>query len=637
MTKTQIQQMSQGLSDLYTGLETDLIANIAEYLQNGDIYSSTAQWKIQMLAQLGALDKANIRTISNYAGISPALLSQALETASLTAINELEGGFRQLVKDGIINGTDVPVEDTMAKALAAYSKQAKNSLNMVNTVMLYKAKSITGKIINQVAEIADKPEYIAMLNKAAGKVITGIESRQSAMRQCIQEMTDKGIPAFVDKLGREWSPEAYVNMNIRTTLSNTANTAQMERMNDYGINLVEVSSHSGARPKCAKYQGRIFDKSNKSEKYPHWKDTSYGQPDGLLGINCGHQIYPYIEGISIQRYFPYDKKENDKAYKLSQHQRELERRVRKSKRECMVLEKLGDKEGLKKASATLKNRKQALAKFSADNNLPVRTDRTAVVEYNKSVAGFTPTDKKSKIAEIKAKAVDKSGGSGIIKEETNQAVYKKFSTGEEVNKFFYYDSDNHSILAKKKSQYSQWVKNLSDETKDVIDNYSTDEYDDINRYWRKIGDWENINKDKVLYQTEKLDNAIASFELKDNLKVYRGVDLGTIANMFPDAEELTDLQGKIYSDKAFSSTSPISDVAKRFVEQNGQDGIMLELDIPSGTGKGAYLDALSAFGESIVGSAQAEYEFLLKRGAKFEIYDIDETNSFPILKGKWVE
>ncbi len=387
MTKSQIQQMSQGMSDLYTGLETDLISNIADYLKSGDIYSSTAQWKIQMLAQLGALDKANIKTISNYAGMSPSLLSQALETASLTAINELEGGFRQLVKDGIINGTNVPVEDTMAKVLKSYNKQAKNSLNMVNTVMLYKAKSITGKIINQTAEIANKPEYIAMLSKATGKVITGIESRQSAMRQCIQEMTAKGIPAFVDKLGREWSPEAYINMNIRTTLSNTANTAQMERMSDYGINLVEVSSHSGARPKCAKYQGRIFDKSNKSQKYPHWKDTSYGQPDGLLGINCGHQIYPYIEGVSVQRYFPYNKDTNDKAYRLSQHQRELERRVRKSKRECMVLEKLGDDKGLKRASATLKNRKQALEKFSAANNLPVRTDRTAVVGYNKSIAG----------------------------------------------------------------------------------------------------------------------------------------------------------------------------------------------------------------------------------------------------------
>ena len=443
MTKTQIQQMSQGLSDLYTGLETDLIANIAEYLQNGDIYSSTAQWKIQMLAQLGALDKANIKTISNYAGISPALLSQALETASLTAINELEGGFRQLVKDGIINGTDVPVMDTMARTLKSYNKQAKNSLNMVNTVMLYKAKSITGKIINQVAEIADKPEYIAMLSKAAGKVITGIESRQSAMRQCIQEMTDKGIPAFVDKLGREWSPEAYVNMDIRTTLSNTANTAQMERMNDYGINLVEVSSHSGARPKCAKYQGRIFDKSNKSEKYPHWKDTSYGQPDGLLGINCGHQIYPYIEGISIQRYFPYDKKENDKAYKLSQHQRELERRVRKSKRECMVLEKLGDKEGLKRASATLKNRKQALAKFSADNNLPVRTDRTAVVGYNKSIAGKVRNNltSGSSSGKIKSESYSDLGkfkqklrSDERITKEYYNAVKAKFSHGSDIAK-----------------------------------------------------------------------------------------------------------------------------------------------------------------------------------------------------------
>ena len=443
MTKSQIQQMSQGMSDLYTGLETDLISNIADYLKSGDIYSSTAQWKIQMLAQLGALDKANIKTISNYAGMSPSLLSQALEMASLTAINELEGGFRQLVKDGIINGTNVPVMDTMERTLKLYNKQAKNSLNMVNTVMLYKAKSITGKIINQTAEIANKPEYIAMLSKATGKVITGIESRQSAMRQCIQEMTAKGIPAFVDKLGREWSPEAYINMNIRTTLSNTANTAQMERMSDYGISLVEVSSHSGARPKCAKYQGRIFDKSNKSQKYPHWKDTSYGQPDGLLGINCGHQIYPYIEGVSVQRYFPYNKDTNDKAYRLSQHQRELERRVRKSKRECMVLEKLGDDKGLKRASATLKNRKQALEKFSAANNLPVRTDRTAVVGYNKSIAGKVKNSLTSGSSggKIKSESYSDLGkfkqklhSDKRITKEYYEAVKTKFSHGSDIAK-----------------------------------------------------------------------------------------------------------------------------------------------------------------------------------------------------------
>lgn len=386
MTKTEIQQLSQGLTDLYTGLETDLIANIADFLVKGDIETSTATWKIKMLAQLGALNQANIKKIVEYANMTPSMLQEILEIASLTAIQDLEPGFQQLVADGIINGTSVPVEKTMENAIKAYNKQAKNSLNMVNTVMLYKSKSIAGKLINDISELSNKQSFLNMLNKATGKAVTGAESRQAATRQCIKEMIDKGIPAFVDKAGREWSPEAYVNMDIRTTISNVSHQSQFERMDDYDVNLIEVSSKNASRPKCAKDQGKIFDRDNKSKKYPHWKSSSYGEPDGLLGINCGHQIYPYIEGISTQRYFPYDEKENSKAYELSQKQRELERRVRKSKRECMVLEKLGDNEGFQKASATLKQRQQSLKQFSADNNLAVKPDRTAVVGYNKSIS-----------------------------------------------------------------------------------------------------------------------------------------------------------------------------------------------------------------------------------------------------------
>ena len=49
------------------------------------------------------------------------------------------------------------------------------------------------------------------------------------------------------------------------------------------------------------------------------------------------------------------------------------------------------------------------------------------------------------------------------------------------------------------------------------------------------------------------------------------------------------------------------------------------------------MDAISAYGESIVGKDAAEYEFLLKRNAKFEIYDVDESGTIPILKGRWIE
>ena len=436
MTKMEIMQLSQGLSDLYTGLETDLISDIADWLKSGDVTASTPQWKMKLLAQMGALDKANIKVIAEYAGIAPEMLTEALETAALTAIEELEPGFQDLVKDGIISGTDVPAEDTMARALKSYNKQARQSLNMVNTVMRYKAKEAAQKIVNDTAELAEKQSFLDMLNKAAGKAVTGAESRQAAMRQCIKEMSEKGIPAFVDRSGREWSPEAYINMDIRTTVSNVAHQAQFDRMEDYGVDLVEVSSHAGARPKCAEDQGKIFNRKNKDGyttdlhgrkvRYYSWKRSSYGEPDGLLGINCGHHIYPFIPGISYQKYFPYDEYDNQEQYKKTQNQRELERRVRKSKRECMAFEKTGDTEGLQKAKETLKTRQQALKQYCADNDLKYKPDRTAVVDYKKSVSGFTPSDKKSRIAEIKAKAVDKSGGSGIIG-VTRNAVGKEIT------------------------------------------------------------------------------------------------------------------------------------------------------------------------------------------------------------------
>lgn len=397
MTRLELMQLSQGLSDLYTEMETDLLANIAAFLTAEQADMPSAQWKIQMLAQLGALDRKNLRTITQYVKNVPRMLQDTLQAGVLSALEDLEPGFRQMVLDGILQGTDTPVEDTMARALKAYARQARKSMNMVNTVMRYKARDAAHKAINDTAELADKQEFLNVLNKAAGKTVSGIESRQAAMRQCIKEMTDKGIPAFVDKRGREWSPEAYVNMAIRTTAANTAQQAQFDRMDDYGLNLVEVSSHSGARPKCAKDQGKIFNRSGgggyttdlhgRKIRYYAWSESSYGEPDGILGINCGHQIYPFTPGVSYQTYFPEPEEENAEAYKKSQQQRELERRVRKSKRECMMLETAGDPEGARQAQQLLKQRQDALRQFCGDNGLRYKPDRTAVVGYNRTISG----------------------------------------------------------------------------------------------------------------------------------------------------------------------------------------------------------------------------------------------------------
>lgn len=405
MTRLELMELAEECSDVLTAMEDDLLQNIAEYLSEGRADIPTAQWKIRQLAALGKLDRENIRTIAEYSGIAADMEEIAMTRAALSAVKNMDEGFGKLVSDGIIEGTDVPMEETALQAAAMYSKQAKDRLNKVNTVMRYFAKTTAAAAVNKAAELVNKQQHLDTLNKAAGKVIMGAESRQTAVRQCIKEMSEKGIPAFVDAAGRQWSPEAYVNMDVRTTCSNAAHEAQFSRMNDYDIDLLEVDSHAGARPKCALDQGRIFSKSGKNRKYPAWKTSSYGEPDGILGINCGHHIYPFIEGVSTQTYFPYDKEENDKLYKQKQEQRRLEREVRSAKREVSMLDSAGDKEGVKAAKDRVKRRTAAYNEYCEKTGLTRKADRLTVQGYRA----------KAKDEKKALNILDNSGGNGIMK------------------------------------------------------------------------------------------------------------------------------------------------------------------------------------------------------------------------------
>lgn len=430
MNKLTSLQLSQGITDLIVGLETDLIANIAAYLAAGQIEEDTAKWKMKKLAELGKLTKQNAKTIAEYAGKTPELLELTLQRAANSAIQELAPGLKRMVQEGLIDRRATPsMSGNMLNSLKMLQKQAKKDLNLTNTMMKYKAKNAAMQVINRTAELANKQEYIDSLNKATGKVVTGIEARQSAMRECIGKMTQKGIPAFVDKNGRNWTSEAYTNMCIRSTVGSVAKETQFSLMDEYGLDLVEVSSHSGARPLCAKDQGKIFNRNGgggyttdldgKRIKFYSWRSSSYGKPAGLLGINCGHQIYPFLPGISVQTYFPYDEKENAEQYEKICNQRALERKVRASKRECTSLDTLGDKEGFDKAAYKLKQQEQQLKSYCEKNGLAYKPDRTATPGYGRSQAAKTTASYKAAVKaeedQIKLIDIDNSAVDDIIR------------------------------------------------------------------------------------------------------------------------------------------------------------------------------------------------------------------------------
>lgn len=476
MNKLTSLQLSQGITDLIVGLETDLIANIAAYLAAGKIEEDTAKWKMKKLAELGKLTKQNAKTIAEYAGKTPELLELTLQRAANSAIQELAPGLKRMVQEGLIDRRATPsMSSNMLNSLKMLQKQAKKDLNLTNTTMKYKAKNAAMQVINRTAELANKQEYIDSLNKATGKVVTGIEARQSAMRECIGEMTQKGIPAFVDKNGRNWSPEAYTNMCIRSTVGSVAKETQFSLMDEYGLDLVEVSSHSGARPLCAKDQGKIFNRNGgggyttdldgKRIKFYSWRSSSYGKPAGLLGINCGHQIYPFLPGISVQTYFPYDEKENAKQYEKICNQRALERKVRASKRECTTLDTLGDKEGFDKAAYKLKQQEQQLKSYCEKNGLAYKPDRTATPGYGRSQAAKTTASYKAAVKaeqeQIKLIDVDNSAVNDIIRSS---------GKGKSINKSeHYYENYGEVNINDGKAVSSELKKFITEESQSPIE------------------------------------------------------------------------------------------------------------------------------------------------------------------------
>lgn len=417
MTTLEQLNLSQPLTDVYTAMETDLMLAIARQLAAGGEINATSEWRLKKLAEAGALSKETVQIIASYTGIQSDLITEAIEGAAMGVADRLEPALQACARDGYISAVGgTPISESMKNVVTNFRSQTKTDLNLVNTVMQYKAGSAYKNLVNKVYDETKRQELLGVLGKHTLEVASGGTSRQEAVRNCIKEFSQKGIPAFVDKRGREWSPEAYINMDIRTTVNNTANAAQDACCDRYGLDLIQISSHMGARPKCALDQGKLYSRSNRSgiahdgdgneiPFYP-WSSTSYGQPDGILGINCHHHKYPFADGVNFQRYFPYDQEENAERYKKFQKQRAMERRVRETSRQADMLEAAGDTEGAKAARRKLREQRKAYRDYSKEHGLAVHNDRLTVVKVRNGDLSYK---------NIYISALDKSNGSDIIK------------------------------------------------------------------------------------------------------------------------------------------------------------------------------------------------------------------------------
>ena len=390
MNPTFIDEMSWRMGEVYAAVTDQLLINLArhfQYVKDGAEIGGAWSYQVRKLAEMGQVTRESEQIILNMLGDADVALQTILEESIREGLKGVEKPLRQASEKGLLLGKGfLPPElsPNQMQAFRAYYQQSADKLNIVNTVMLESTQkayqSTVADIVTRMSATQD------ILNIGTGEVVTGVSSLNQAVRQSVQKMVENGITGFIDHGGHHWSPEAYVTMDIRTTMANTAREAVFERNEEYGNDLYQVSWHDGARPLCYPWQGKVIsredvsrdvedDEGNTVHVYAQ-SDTSYGEPAGLFGINCKHYPIPFIPNFSRIREPQQNEEQNAKDYEQSQQQRALERKLREEKRDLAVLKAQGASEDeIKAQRMRVKNARTNLNDFCNETGRARRTNR----------------------------------------------------------------------------------------------------------------------------------------------------------------------------------------------------------------------------------------------------------------------
>ena len=256
--------------------------------------------------------------------------------------------------------TDVLMEADAADVAALTAYYGTNALVMTRgTVRAHEMATQTARGLSEIIRrqniaLASQAEQIWY--KVAGEAITaknlGVGSMDKIITDAVSQLTQAGITTIDYKSGISNNVDVAIRRHLVTQLSQSGGEMTLARLDDYGHELILTSAHYGARPTHAEWQGKPTCRGGAKivdgVSYPEFEIfTGYGTVTGLKGVNCRHSFGPYFPGITElpDLSFPTETEHfgmsSEDYYNATQRQRELERRIRATKREIAGMERAG--------------------------------------------------------------------------------------------------------------------------------------------------------------------------------------------------------------------------------------------------------------------------------------------------------
>ena len=310
ITPDQYERLAEELLSAYEDAELHMLRTISRRLAKG---VTEAGWAEEKYAEVKAVRKELQR--------------------SLKALKEQ----RETLLDGVMN-------DAYAAGAGEFFTEAERFTNLLGIRAISPNSQKVARILadlNGSLEAGDRmilrqadDAYADIVGRVAADMATGTLSTREAVSKAVDEFAERGITSFIDKAGRCWEMGSYAEMALLTAIEKATVAGYVDTMQSYGFDLAVISSHVGACPLCAAWQGVIISVSGRDRKYQSLDDA---QASGVFHPRCRHHLSTYYEGITKNtRSKPAPVKAPESAYTDRSKQRHCERMIRKWKRRMVA-------------------------------------------------------------------------------------------------------------------------------------------------------------------------------------------------------------------------------------------------------------------------------------------------------------
>ncbi|HEN5743031.1 TPA: phage minor capsid protein [Streptococcus agalactiae] len=347
------------VADIYHQLTIELFDQVIDRIKergSASLDDNPYIWQLEKMNEMGLLNDDNLKLISDRSGIAEEQLRHVIQNEGYQIYKNTK---QQLLE--ATGGGDFVANSLIQTNLAAYVNQTMGDINnLINTTL---PKSVMGT-------------YQSIIEEATAKVVTGLATSDKAISDTVMKWAKKGFYGFTDSQGKHWKADTYARQVIKSTAWRVYREVRMAPAEELGIDTFYYSKKSTAREMCAPLQHQIVTtgvaRTEKGERILALSDYGYGTAGGCLGINCTHEITPFVVGANYKPELGEDVKDLTPEQAIENanvqaKQRALERSIRQSKEFLHVAEKLGDQELIDKYKSRVRVQQGAMRDYLRQN------------------------------------------------------------------------------------------------------------------------------------------------------------------------------------------------------------------------------------------------------------------------------